>query len=78
MITVKFVEPLKDFKINLMFDNDEEKIFDMTGYLYHGIFSGLKDVSIINSVKVAFDTIEWSNGADLCPEVLYSNSRNID
>ena len=47
-----------------------------------GIFSesaaSLKDTAIFNSVHVSFDTLEWSNGADLCPEVLYSDSKTIE
>lgn len=74
---VKAVHPLPDYKLLLTFENDEQKIFDMTPYLEHGIFSELKDTTVFQSVHINFDTVEWNNGADLCPEVLYQNSINI-
>jgi len=27
-----------------------------------------------NSARVCSDTVEWSNGADICPETLYEES----
>lgn len=71
---VKEVEPLPDYKLLLTFDNGEKRTFDVNPYLDHGIFSELKDISIFNSVEIKFDTIEWSNGADIDPEVLYRES----
>jgi len=71
---VKTVEPMNDYKLMLVFSNNERKIFDMNPYFQTGIFSELKDETIFKSVHVSFDTIEWNNGADLCPEILYSES----
>jgi hypothetical protein len=34
----------------------------------------VKDVQVFNSVKVSFDSIEWKNGLDLDPELLYQES----
>lgn len=73
-IGVKSVKALNDYKLLITFKNDEEKVFDVKPYLDTGIFAELKDVSIFNSVRVSFDTVEWNNGADICPEVLYSDS----
>jgi hypothetical protein len=47
----------------------------MNPYLGIGIFKELKDVSLFNSVKVSFDSIEWNNEADLDPEILYNNNK---
>ena len=43
-----------------------------------GVFTALRDKSLFSSVRVSFDTVEWSNGADLCPEVLYAESRKVE
>lgn len=72
---VKEVKPLSDYKLLLRFENDEEKIFDMNPFLDHGLFKELKDVELFNQVHVSFDTIEWGNGVDLCPELLYRDSQ---
>ena len=72
---VKEVKPLAEYKLLLRFENDEEKIFDMNPFLDKGVFKELKDVELFNQVHVSFDTIEWGNGADLCPELLYRDSQ---
>jgi hypothetical protein len=77
MIAVKKVKPLDDYQLLLVFDNQEQKIFDLKPYLEHGIFSQLSNPELFRTVKVSFDTIEWANGADLCPEVLYEESKAL-
>lgn len=71
---VKKVSPLPDYKLSLVFEDDTEGIFDVKPYLDNGVFAELKDEKLFNSVHVAFDTVEWDNGADLCPELLYGES----
>jgi hypothetical protein len=71
-IGVKCVAPLPDYRLMVTFENGERRIFDVTPYLDQGIFRELKDLSLFNSVRVQFDTVEWANGADLCPECLYA------
>ncbi len=49
----------------------------MTPYLELGVFKTLKDENLFKTVKVSFDTIEWSNGADIDPETLYEDSYSL-
>ena len=71
---VKFVKPLTKYRIQITFENDEIRIFDVSPYLDKGIFNQLKDVSIFNSVKPFLGAIQWSNGLDLGPDTLYLDS----
>jgi hypothetical protein len=71
---LKSVEPLHNYRLLLTFDNGEQRQFDMNSYLDKGIFAELKDLTLFRSVHISFDTVEWCNGADLCPEVLYKQS----
>ena len=73
-LSVKNVKPLNGYKLLLEFENNEEKVFDVSPYLDLGKFSELKDVSLFNSVTVSFDTIQWPNHLDLDPELLYQKS----
>ena len=73
-LSVNHVKALKDFELELTFENNEVKIFDLKPYLDTGLFSKLKDENIFKMVRVSFDTIEWPNGVDLDPEVLYEKS----
>jgi hypothetical protein len=74
---VKDVNPLRNFKLLLTFENGEKREFDMQPYLDKGIFLELRDIIKFNSVRVSFDTIEWDNGADFDPEILYSKSIKV-
>ena len=73
-LSIVEVKPLDDFKLLLKFENNEDKIFDMKPYLDIGKFQELKDRQVFNSVKISFDTIEWNNGLDFDPEILYEKS----
>ena len=56
----------------------ERRLFDVKPYLAKGVFSELKDEPLFRSVHVCFDTVEWANGADVCPEVLYAASEPVE
>lgn len=68
------VEPQNDYKLLLTFENNEKRIFDVSEYLHIGKFRELRDQAIFNSVRVSFDSIEWSNHLDLDPEFIYNES----
>lgn len=71
------VKPLDNYKLKLKFENDEIKIFDMKEFLDIGLFKQLKNQSEFNKVRVCFDSIQWENGLDFDPEILYSKSVDI-
>ena len=71
------VKPEKDYKLTLEFDNGEKRVFDMKPHLNIGLFQQLKDLSMFNTVRVNFDTIEWANNADIDPEYLYEQSKLV-
>ena len=74
-LSVIGVKPMDDYKLSLTFENNEQKVFDVSPYLEIGKFAELKDKTIFDSVKVSFDSIEWSNQLDLDPEILYEKSK---
>ena len=74
-LSVKKVKPLSSYKLELTFENKEIKIFDVKPYLDTGLFKTLKDEKYFKMVKVSYDSIEWPNGVDLDPEVLYEKSK---
>jgi len=76
-LSIKDVKPVKDYLLNLTFENGEKRQFDMKPYLNIGIFHELIDVSMFNTVHISFDTIAWNNDADLDPELLYQMSQSL-
>lgn len=73
-LSVVDVKPMEDYRLFLTFENGEKRVFDMKPYLEKGIFKELKDERMFRSVRISFDSIEWSNQADIDPEVLYQKS----
>ena len=76
-LSVKKVKPIENYQLFLTFENGEKRIFDMKPYLGVGVFKELKDINIFNTVRTSFDTVEWSNEADIDPEILYEKSVQV-
>ena len=69
------VKILENYKLEILFDNNEKRIFDVKPYFKFKIFKELKDMEKFNTVKISGLSIEWENGADICPDELYKNSK---
>ena len=74
-LSVSEVRALENHRLELTFENNETKIFDLKPYLETGAFRALKNERHFKRVRVSFDTVEWPGGIDLDPEVLYEKSR---
>jgi len=70
-----YVKPLKDYMLEVQFDNNEIKLFDVKPYLKGEWFVQLKDIKKFNTVHVAGLSIEWEGGQDICPDDLYFDSK---
>jgi hypothetical protein len=68
------VKPLNDYMLEVKFDNEEIRIFDVKPYFKFTIFKQLKEEDKFKKVKISGLSIEWENGADICPNELYNNS----
>ena len=73
----KEVKTLDDYCLQIVFENGETKIYDMSALLEMPFYSKLKNKSLFNTVKVKDITLEWATGQDICPDNLYNNSRSI-
>lgn len=71
------VKVLKDYKLELTFDNNAVKIKDMKPLLDKGVFKELKDKNKFNSVKIKFGSVCWDGEIDLCPDELYETSEEV-
>ena len=77
MIKIINVIPQDNYKLSLTFSNGKIGVFDAKPYLDIGIYKELLNPSLFKSVKIADATIEWANGADLCPDCVYKETRFI-
>jgi len=71
------VEARDDFKLSVVFDNGEKKIFDTTPFLNKGIFKELKNINYFKQVKVAFGSVEWPHEQDFSKDTLYLMSEIV-
>lgn len=74
MRKVSAVTPLEQFRLLLVFDNGEQRVFDVKPYLDRGIFSELRDISYFGQVRVFMDSIIWPHGQDFDPDHMYVES----
>ena len=68
------VKYVRDYLLQITFNNGETKIVDMEPYVGgDGVFKPLQDIEYFKTVKLdsAGNTICWENGCDMCPDVLY-------
>lgn len=72
------VTPLDEYRLRLLFDNGEIKIYDMSALIEKPFYSKLRNKQLFNTVKVKDITLEWVTGEDICPNELYENSIGIE
>lgn len=87
---VKEVIANEDYTLTVYFNNDEVRIYDMSGMLY-GVFKVLQDKTKFKEVfidefgNIAWDvdknidsSINWNNRIDLCADSVYLESNPIE
>jgi len=62
------------YKLELVFENGEERIFDMSPYMDKRPFNRLKHPPVFNCAHVDYGTVVWPGNIDIAPETLYDNS----
>ena len=76
LIDVIDVRALDGHKLELTFKDGLTATVDLDHVIrsFEGVFAPLKDLEYFRLVRVdpEIGTIVWPNGADLCPDVLYS------
>jgi hypothetical protein len=67
------VNYLKDYKLQLTFNNQETLTVNLAEELHGEIFEPLQNPEFFKQAAVnpETNTIEWPNGADFAPEFLY-------
>jgi hypothetical protein len=62
---------LKDYIIDLTFDDGIRSAVDFSGWLRGEIFEPLKKKSFFKKFFLDGSTVAWPNGADIAPDTLY-------
>ncbi|MBC7572378.1 MAG: DUF2442 domain-containing protein [Spirosoma sp.] len=72
------VKPLENYQLEMVFTNQERRVFDVKPYLTIGVFQELQDTALFNGVRAFNGSIVWPNELDLDPDTLYLDSRPIN
>ena len=67
---------LKDFEIEICFNNGLKGVADLSEAVRGGVFEPLKDKALFAEVRLdpELATIVWPNGVDFAPEYLFFNT----
>ena len=69
------VKVLENYKIELEYESGEVKIFDMTEIINTcKFYENLKDKEKFKKVKIFGLSLQWEDGEDISPEILYNDS----
>ncbi len=66
---------LKEFTLELTFDDGTQSAIDFSGWLHGEIFLPLRKKMFFRKFFIDANTIAWPNGADIAPETLYKAAK---
>ena len=63
--------PLSNYRIEVLFDNAEKKVFSVLPYLKYPVYKSLYEIKFFNNVVVKYGTLVWGE-EDLIDFDLYT------
>jgi Protein of unknown function (DUF2442) len=77
-VDVATAHALPGRRLELTFTDGVQAILQMDRLItrYEGVFAPLREEAFFNQVRVdrELGSVAWPNGADVCPDVLYSHA----
>ena len=74
---VQGVKTNNQHQLELLFENGERRIFDISQYLDHGVFKRLQNPAIFHMARVVAGSVEWPGEIDLSYDTLYLESQPV-
>ena len=74
---VRQVNPTDQHRLELLFENGERRIFDVSQYLNRGVFKRLQNPAVFHLARVVAGSVEWPGEIDLSYDTLYVESQPI-
>ncbi|WP_136516100.1 DUF2442 domain-containing protein [Geomonas edaphica] len=74
LIDVVQVFAKSDFRLELVFENGERRMFDMKPLLSMKPWSRIAYPEIFSMARVDYGTVVWPGDVDIAPETLYDDS----
>ncbi|NLH40642.1 MAG: DUF2442 domain-containing protein [Planctomycetes bacterium] len=77
LLDVISVAAQEDHTLLLVFENGQQRRFDMKPLLDRKPFSRLKDLPLFVKATVAYGTVVWPGNIDIAPETLWDRSEPV-
>ena len=71
---VSKVTVMDGYRLQLLFDNGEQGIYDCSHLLDFGVFREFRNKVYFGRARVLDGTVAWPHGQDICPDTLYLDS----
>jgi hypothetical protein len=78
LLDVVSVQATQDYRLYLVFENGEKKVFDMAPLMDKRPFVRLKNSPLFLAARVDYGTVCWPGNIDIAPETLYDRSVLIE
>lgn len=65
--------PLPGYRLQMKCSDGAAGIFDMSGYLDHGMFKALRDDALFSQVRLVAGAPTWPGNIDVAPERVRSD-----
>jgi hypothetical protein len=75
---VKSVKARNDYRLELLFENGERRMFDLKPYLGCGVFARLQNRALFQAARVVAGSVEWPGEVDLSYDTLYLESQPVE
>ncbi len=75
---VRSVKANAPHHLELLFENGEWRLFDMSRYLKIGVFTRLQNPAIFQMARVVAGSVEWPGEIDLSYDTLYVESQPVE
>ncbi len=71
------VKVLDNYELLILFQNGEQKIFDVKPLLNLPLYQPLQNKALFHSAKADGMCVCWNDDIDICPDMLYTDSRSL-
>lgn len=68
------VTSLNGFRLRILFNNGERRVFDVTPYLAYPAFKRLANTAYFALAHPDHGTVAWPDDIDFCPDTVYLES----
>ena len=76
MLKINKAKALPNYRVLVMFNTGENKVFNMSRMLHYPVYQKLKDETIFKALRIRRGVVTWDDGKiDIAPEYMYEHNQ---